>query len=557
MESRLDTARLSRLLEIGHRLMAMRHPDEVLREVLVAAKELTGARYAALGVLNENGTGLDRFLTEGVSEEVRKRIGQYPRGHGIIGELIRNPRPLRLRRISDHPRSYGFPAHHPEMETFLGVPVMIEGRVYGNFYLTDKVGAGEFDEEDEELLMVLADWAAVAIDNARTHARGRRRRGELEQAVRGLEATVALDREVGGETDLDRVLELVAKRGRALVDARSMVVLLLDGDLRVASVAGELDSDLVGKTLPAGASPATDVLRAGRGELVGDTAVRRFEPLGIGAGTALLAPLRWRGDDIGVLCAFDRFDGADDFTTDDLLAMESFATSAANAIAATQALADERTKLAIASSERERERWARELHDETLQELGALSVLHESALQSDDPERAREALRRSREYVDKIIADLHGLITELRPASLGQLGVAAALETLIRRFEDRSDLTIEADIDLAYAKGRETTRLTPELETTIYRTVQEALNNVIKHADATTAQVSVEERDRMVRITVSDDGRGFDVDAAHEGFGLMGMRERVGLAGGEIDLRSTPGEGTRIEISLPVERVDS
>ncbi len=241
----LDPKHLERLLEVGRGLVEKRDPEVVLRKVLEAARELTGARYAALGVLDERKRELDRFVTVGIDAELRERIGPLPRGRGILGELIRAPRPLRLRRISDHPRSYGFPAGHPPMETFLGVPVMIRGEVFGNLYLTEKEGGEEFGEEDEELLVVLAQWAAIAIDNARSHEMSRRRQDELERAIRGLEATISLNREIGAEIDLPRVLELVVKRGRDLVDARSCAVLMVEGGdgFSVGQVAGELRSE--------------------------------------------------------------------------------------------------------------------------------------------------------------------------------------------------------------------------------------------------------------------------------------------------------------------------
>ena len=553
----LDPKYLERLLEVGRALVSERDPDVVLPEVLEAARELTGARYAALGVLDQGKRELDRFVSVGIDAELRERIGPLPRGHGILGELIRTPRPLRLGHISDHPRSYGFPAAHPPMETFLGVPVMIRGEVFGNLYLTEKEGGGEFGDEDEELLVVLAEWAAIAIDNARSHETSRRRQEELERAIRGLEATVSLNREVGGETDLPRVLELVVKRSRDLVDARRCAVLLVDGgeDFTVGEVAGECAQSLVGRVLSAEGSPALDVLRAGRSQRISGGAVARLAELGGGASFGLLVPLRSRGVDLGVLAAFDRLGSEPEFNADDSLALEAFATSAATAIAATQAIEGEKRRLSIASSERERQRWARELHDETLQELGALNVMQESALQVEDTEAMRLALARSNDQVGRIIAGLQGLITELRPAALDQLGPAAAVEALADRMRSRSDLEIEVDIDLAFEAGREPRRHTAELEATLYRTVQEALTNVVKHADASRVRVMIEERESVVTVTVEDDGQGLDEeDVEHDGFGLLGMRERVALAGGELSITSTPGAGTRVSATLPVER---
>lgn len=452
----LQPQHLERLLEGGRGLVSKHDPEAVLGQVLEAACEFTGARYAALGILDDDKRELARFLTVGIDDELRRRIGPLPRGHGLLGELIRVPQPLRLRDISEHPRSYGFPAEHPPMATFLGVPVMIGGEVYGNLYLTEKAGGEEFTEQDEQLLVVLAEWAAVAIDNARFHAIGQQRRDELEPAIRGLEATVSLNREVGGETDLPRVLELVVKRGRALADARNCVVLLLDGGqkLTVSQIAGELGQQLVGRELPIESSPAVDVLRAGRGQRISGAAVGRFAELGIDAVSGLLVPLRSRGVDIGVLAVFDRHGSERAFNADDQLALESFATSAAAAIAATQAIEDEKVRLSIAASERERQRWARELHDETLQELGALNVMQESALQFADATAIRRALTHSNEQVERIIT-------------------------------------------------REPTRHTPELEATVYRSVQEALNNVVKHADASRVKVLIARaRDDQGRVAV-------------------------------------------------------
>ena len=203
--------------------------EALLRRLLDAAREITGARYAALGVLNEERTELARFITSGIGEEVREQIGSLPRGRGVLGLLIEHPRPLRVRDIGSHPRSYGFPPAHPEMHSFLGMPIMIRGEAWGNLYLTEKPG-GEFTEIDEEDVGVLAGWAAVAIDNARQFERSDRQRLELERAVRALEATRDIAVAIGGEAGLEHVLELIVKRGRALVNARVVLIMLRDGE---------------------------------------------------------------------------------------------------------------------------------------------------------------------------------------------------------------------------------------------------------------------------------------------------------------------------------------
>ena len=332
-------------------------------------------------------------------------------------------------------------------------------------------------------------------------------------------------------------------------------MLIDDSGLEVADVAGELGPDVVGKRLPGEDSPALDVIRAGRSQVIAGTAMSTFAPLGVEASGALLVPLRSRGEDLGVLVLFDRIGAESEFSADDRLALESFATSAATAIGATRLIEDEKLRLSIASSESERRRWARELHDETLQELGALNVMQSSALQVDDVDAQRRALSQAQVQVERIIAGLQGLITELRPAALDQLGTGAAVEALVDRVGSRTGLAIEADIDLAYESGRLPTRPSPELEATLYRTVQEALNNVVKHADAEHVRIKIDERGESVRVTVEDDGAGFDRAATNEGFGLLGMQERLALIGGTLEVSSTPGQGSRVSASMPVERV--
>jgi GAF domain-containing protein len=238
------------LLAAGRSLVADLDLESVLDRVLEVAREVTDARYAALGVLDEERRELERFLTVGIDEATHRAIGDLPRGRGVLGVLIEDPRPLRLESVGDDPRSYGFPPGHPPMERFLGVPVVIRGQAWGNLYLTDRTDGEPFSEADEEAATVLAEWAAIAIENARLYEGVARRREELERAVRRLEASTTIARAVGGETDLSRVLELIVKRGRALVDAQGVLILLREGPgLVVAATAGEVPAGLRGSRL--------------------------------------------------------------------------------------------------------------------------------------------------------------------------------------------------------------------------------------------------------------------------------------------------------------------
>lgn len=239
MSSSEEHQQIRRLLHVGRALMAEHNTEPILDQILKEAREITGARYAALGVLHEDREELERFLTLGIDEDGRSAIGDLPRGRGVLGVLIADPLPLRLADVGQHPRSYGFPMGHPAMSSFLGVPILIRGEAWGNLYLTEKEGGGQFTDGDEEAVVILAQWAATAIDNARLYEASEQRREQLERAVRSLEAARDIAKAISGESDLGRILDLVAKRGRALVDARSVLIMLPEGDdLVVVSSAG-------------------------------------------------------------------------------------------------------------------------------------------------------------------------------------------------------------------------------------------------------------------------------------------------------------------------------
>jgi signal transduction histidine kinase len=557
VEPRLSEDQLRGLLEVGRALVAELDVEAVLRRIVETARDLTQARYAALGILDEHKRELERFVYVGIDEETRRMIGPLPRGHGVLGELIRNPRPLRLSDVTQHERSYGFPPGHPPMKTFLGVPISIRGEAFGNLYLTDKAGGADFDEHDEESALVLSEWAAIAIDNARLYESEARRRAELERAVRGLEATATIARSVGFETDLDRVLELIVKRGRALVDARSLLVLLEEGSvLRVVSCAGQIGSDPLGATLSLDGTLAGTVVATGapvRVPSLTDRVGHGLEPICAGATSALVVPLGFRGRARGALVALDRSHGSPVFDGDDEHLLASFGASAAIAIATAQSVESERLRHSIRASEAERKRWARELHDETLQELGALKLTLESAVRGGH-DRLAGATAMAVDQLQFTIEGLQNLIAELRPSALDELGVEPAIEALVARTSAVSGLDVAARIEIAPPRGGPSSRLDPELESTVYRLVQEALTNAVKHAGAEHAWVEITGDDTELAVAVRDDGSGFETTRPSAGFGLIGMRERVELVGGRLAIESTPSGGTRVSATLPLRR---
>jgi signal transduction histidine kinase len=548
------------VLDIARSVLGELDVEIVLSRVLESARELTGARYAALGVLSSSRTELERFLTLGIEETAREVIGSLPRGRGVLGELIAHPQPLRLTDISEHPRSYGFPHGHPPMRSFLGVPIMIDATPFGNLYLTEKQNGEQFSEADEEAVTMLAELAGYAIDHARLYTGASEHRDELERTVAALNATTQIARAVGAETDLDVILELVAKRGRALVDARLLAIeLVRRGQLVLAAGAGELPPGLLRQTVPLGESAASAALRTRRSQRLQEPLTRaRFDEHGLGtlgvqAKGGLIVPLVFQNHAYGVLIAIDRLHDGPEFSSNDERLLEAFAASAATAVATAQSVATERRRQRLAAAEAERQRWARELHDDTLQSLSALRVGLSTAKRSGKHETLEQAVASAIDHLEEGITNLRALITDLRPASLDELGAAAAIQALCERAE-RQGLDVDVSIDLDYEQGRESQRHIPEIETAMYRIVQEALTNAAKHGKAKRAVVEISDNGDEVCLSVRDDGSGFDTSEHSDGFGLIGMHERAHLLEGTLDLTSAPGSGTTIAARFPIQR---
>ena len=393
------------------------------------------------------------------------------------------------------------------------------------------------------LSVVATGDGMMALAAIRDITERRRDRDELRRAVRRLQAATDVAIAVGGETELSRVLEAIVERGRALVEARALIILLHEGeDLVVAATAaigGGLDPDVAKLRIPA-RSASEDVLR---GRFSG-TALGRGEN-----GGALIAPLLFRGDPLGVVVALDRVGDPGRFDDEDQRLLEAFAASAATAVATARSVAEERLQNTIDAAEQERSRWARELHDETLQALAVLRMRLASALREDSPEELDETSQAAVEQIDEEIVKLRRLITELRPASLDTIGLEAALQALGEQYRQASGIQVDYEVELP---RDEDARPTAVLETAVYRLVQEALTNVAKHSMASHAGLAVRARRGAIEIEVSDDGVGFEPSLVREGFGLVGMRERAALLGGMLEIDSAKGAGTRVLASIPL-----
>jgi signal transduction histidine kinase len=538
--------RLRILIDAGIALSSELDLDALLQRIVETAAELTEARYAALGVIDRAGQGLERFLTTGVDAETHAAIGDLPRGRGILGVLIRDAKPLRLDDISQDPRSVGFPRNHPPMTTFLGVPILLRGVAYGNLYLAEK-RAGAFTEEDEELTQLLAAQAAVAIENARLYESSTR-------WLRQLESLNEIGNALTSEIELEPLLSIVARNLRELVPARLVLIALQEarGTLRIAAAEGEGAASAADLELRARESKAGRVLERGRTErvdsVVDDPEVDQQVARRLGITSALYVPLVVQRRAIGVVIAHDREGPDPRFTDEDVRVAEVLASRAAIAVDLAERVSRDAVRRVVEAQEQERARLARELHDETGQALTSILLelkALEDVVETDDGRARAAALR---ELVVKTLQDVRRLAVELRPAALDDFGLVPALERLVDSVRESAAI----DIQLEAALGDE--RLGSEAETTLYRFVQEALTNVVKHARAARVSISLVRKDGSVSAVIEDDGRGFALDEVRtDALGIAGMRERAALVGGRFLVESTPGRGTTLAVEVPVE----
>lgn len=535
--------RLRVLVEAGIALSSELSLDALLERIVETATALTGARYAALGVIDRTGQGLERFFTTGIDAETRAAIGELPRGRGILGVLIREARPLRLHDIADDPRSVGFPRNHPPMRTFLGVPIVLRGVAYGNLYLTEKEGGAEFSAEDEELTQLLAAQAAVAIENARLYESSTR-------WLRQLETLNEIGSALASEVELEPLLGLVARRMQELVEARIVLIALPDarGTLHVTAGAGR--DDLVGIELELSSTKIGRVLERGHTErvdaVVDDPEVDQRVARELGVTSALYLPLTVRGRPFGVVAAHDKLGADPRFEEGDVRLAESLVSRASIAVDLSERVSRDALRRVVQAQELERARLARELHDETGQALASILLGLRQLEDSVESDEARKATADLRELVVATLQDVRRLAVELRPSALDDFGLVPAVERLAATVSAPSGPTV----DVAARLGD--TRLGQETETVLYRIVQESLTNIVKHAAAGHVSITLVRKAASAVVVVEDDGSGFDPDGIRDGaLGIAGMRERVALVGGKLTLETSPGAGTTLVAEVP------
>ncbi len=545
MNTTQPDSRLRSLVEAGLALTSELSLDAVLQRLVEISAELTGARYAALGVIDQGGSKLERFVVHGIDAETQAAMGELPQGRGILGALLHDARPLRVDDLTTDPRSVGFPPHHPPMRSFLGVPILLRGVTFGNLYLTEKEGGRQFTSEDEEIVTLLAAQAAVAVENARLYEAATRWSARL-QSLNEVGNTLA------NETELDRLLELTVSRLRELLDARFVGVLLPEGPdlLRVAAVAGEDGQQLLGQTLSRSSSKSGRVLAERRSErvdsMLDDPEVDQQLMRGLPARAGLWVPLFVNDRPIGVLVAHDRLGSPDArFNDDDLRLAETFALRAAVALDLSERVARDAFRRVVAAQELERRRLARELHDETGQALTSILLGLRSLEDTLEGDASRVAVARIRDLAVNTLHDVRRLAVELRPKALDDFGLVPALERLTETWSAATAIPVDFTASVGGAE------FSNEVATALYRIVQESLTNIVKHAHAAHVSILLTRKGGNVVAVIEDDGDGFDPTVLHDTFGITGMRERVALLNGKLRIESAPGAGTTLVVEVP------
>ncbi len=549
LQARIDAARgtrdrvrslLEAVLSVGRELEL----EQVLHSIVEAAAAVVEARYAALGVIGPDGKRLSAFHTVGVSEEEIARIGHYPEGHGILGELIRHPEPLRVVKLSEHPASYGFPPHHPPMDTFLGVPIRVRDQVFGNLYFTEKRDGAQFDEEDESVLSTLAVAAGVAIDNARLYEESRRRE-------RWLQANAEITHELMSGSDRGTALMLIAERAREITGAALAVIAVpMPGtdSLTVELAVGQGAESHRGLVVPAENSllgrAFTTAAPVTSPDITSDERVfpgpQRLEDLG----PAVAVPMG-SGDRVRGIVLLARSAARNPFTDKETEPLQGFAAQAAVAMELAERRADAE-QIAVLE---DRDRIARDLHDLAIQRLFATGMTLQSAGRFIEHKEASERVLRAVDDLDETIKIIRSTIFGLRShPGKGADGTGLLRARAVRVVGEAAPvLGFAPSVRMA---GLIDTEVPKETADHVVAVLSEALTNIARHARADRAEVVLETDGREVRLTVSDNGVG--VPAGGRRSGLRNMAERAEQLGGTFGISGSPGEGTTLVWRVPL-----
>ncbi len=530
--------RLRGLLRANRTIAGNLELPVVLRHIVEAACDLVGARYGALGVIGPDGR-LEQFIHVGMPADLVARIGHLPEGKGVLGALIEDPRTIRLTRISDHPRSVGFPEGHPPMSSFLGVPITVRNHVFGNLYLAEGRN-GQFSADDEELVLSLAASAAVAIENAHLYSTARQRE-------EGMRASTEMTQQLLANTG-DDPLQTIAERAWRMSDA-DMVSLILPVDerrLMVEVAVGDGADQLVTSTFDQAGTLAGQAIETRRPVMTSDlaksggwagdaTILLAAGPVG----AAMALPLTGSEGPRGAL-VITRHAGRPAFDEIDLDVATTFAGHAAVALELSDARADQQKMLLL----EDRDRIARDLHDHVIQRLFAVGLSVQSVAGSVREAATRERLARVVTDVDDTIRQIRTTIFELR----GSTGVGGTIRTRLLDVIGETRPVLGFDPHVRFS-GPVDSAVPEELVDDVTAVLREALTNVARHAQATSVNVEITATVSRIDVTIEDDGIGTSGDGARSG--LANLERRAIEHAGSLEVLPAPGGGTALRWSVP------
>ncbi|MET8131852.1 GAF domain-containing protein [Streptomyces sp. NPDC006290] len=548
LQARLDAARSTRdrvrslleaVLSVGRELDL----EQALRSIVGAAATLVDAEYAALGVIGPDGTTLSAFHTIGVSERQIAEIGSFPEGHGILGELIRHPEPLRLEKLSEHSASYGFPAEHPPMSSFLGVPIRVRDQVFGNLYLTEKRGGAQFDEEDESLLSTLAVAAGVAIDNARLYQDSRLRE-------RWLKANAEISHSLMSGSERAEALHLIAGHARDIsCSALAAVAMPVEGSRSLSvEIAVGVDAEahrglvlplketLVGLAFSSAAPVNSD-------DVTQDERISPEPPRFQGLGPAVAVPIGTGAGDVRGVVLLARETGRPVFSGRETAMLQGFAVQAAIAME----LAERRQDAERIAVLQDRDRIARDLHDLAIQRLFATGMTLQSAGRFITHPEASERVLRAVDDLDETIKIIRATIFGLRVRENDATGSGLRADVARVAGEARPGLGFAPSVRM---EGLLDTDVPREIADHVVAVLIEALANVARHAHAGRADVALTTDGREVRLKVSDDGVGIPADGRRSG--LRNMAERAEQLGGLLEVAGSSSGGALVDWHVPL-----
>jgi signal transduction histidine kinase len=519
--------------------------ESTLRRIVETAVELVDATYGALGVIGNRGR-LAEFIPVGLTEEEIGQIDHWPEGRGLLGLLIKDPHPLRLATISEHAESSGFPAGHPAMRSFLGVPVRVRNEVFGNLYLTNKRGGGEFTEDDEAVLVALGAAAGVAVENARLYQAARRSQRWMQASA---EVTTAL---LSG-TEPGEVLARITSQARELSDA-DLAVLALPGEdgrfLTVTYADGDGAETVLGLALPTGQSLSGQVLATGDAVTSADFAADERAAVAARAamshvGPAVVFPLGAPGSRRGVL-TIGRHHGREPFPQAEAAFAASFAAQAGVALE----LAASRAEAERLSVYEDRDRIARDLHDLVIQRLYATGMSLQGTMPMIGRPEVAARVSRAVDDMDQTIKEIRGAIFALQSRNTG--GLSDPRADIVYLVEEMTPV-LGFTPSLRLGAGLRTLH-SEELTEQVLAVLREALSNMARHAGASRTDVTVDVgQDGILSVLVADDGTG--IPPAGRRSGLHNLADRAVKLGGELRLGSVepgaPRPGTRLEWRVP------